>query len=120
MLARNLDIFAAVAFAAPISIADAGPCSERIGATQVLINDKLAVNAAAGPTGREGRAAGMSVQPTPRSIATAEEKLGEVSPQLIEVVAQAMSRARTADAAGDKNACEDALAEAEHAISRSR
>ena len=120
MIARKLYVFGAIAFAAPISIGHAGPCSERIGDMEVLINDKLAANAAAGPNGQEGRAAGMSVQPTPRSIATVEEKLGELPPEVVEVVTQAMSRARAADTAGDKNACEGALADAEHALGRSR
>jgi hypothetical protein len=118
MKARKLCFLGAIAFAAPISIGHAGPCSERIGDMEVLINDKLMANAAAGPTAQEGRAAGMSVQPTPRSVASAEEKLGEVSPQLIEVVTQAMSHARAADTAGDKNACEAALADAERALGR--
>jgi len=49
---------------------------------QSRIDAKLEAKAAAEPTAREGVSAGMSDQPTPRSIAAAEEKLGDVSPQL--------------------------------------
>ena len=36
-------------------------------------------------------------------MATIEERLGEISPQTVDAVAQAMARARAADGAGDKN-----------------
>jgi hypothetical protein len=116
MTAARLLVFGAITFAASISASYAGPCSEEIGNMMVRINAKLEAKAASGPTAREGVGAGMSVQPTPRSIATAEERLGEVSPQTVDVVRQAMSRARTADSAGDKTACEQALADAQRAI----
>jgi hypothetical protein len=58
----------------------------------------------------------MSDQPTPRSIAAAEERLGEVSQKAVEAARQAMVRARAADSAGDKNACEQALADVQRAI----
>ena len=83
---------------------------------QTRIDAKLAANAAAGPTARQGAGVGGHVQPTPRSIAAAEVSLGEVSPETFNAVRQAMERARAADSAGDKNACEQALAEAQRAI----
>ena len=46
---------------------------------------------------------------------TSEEKLGEVSAETIAAVRQAV-RAHAADSAGDKNACEQALAEVQRAI----
>ena len=67
------------------------------------------------PTGRQVGAS-THVQPTPRSIAAAEEKLGEVSAETVAAVTQAMLRAHAADSAGDKNACEQALAEVQRAI----
>ena len=48
---------------------------------------------------------------TPGSIAAAEEKLGSLSPDQVDAARQAMARARAADAAGDKAACQQALAE---------
>jgi hypothetical protein len=116
MAAQRLLAFGIIAFAASISTSYAGPCSEEIANMMALIDAKLEAKAAAGPTAREGVGAGMSDQPTPRSMATAEEKLGEVSPQTVDAVRQAMLRARAADSAGDKNACEQALADAQRAI----
>jgi len=109
-------VFSALAFVASISTSYAGPCSNDIDRMQGRIDAKLEAKAAAGPTAREGVSAGMSDQPTPRSIAAAEEKLGDVSPQMVEAVGQAMARARTADSAGDKSACEQALADAQRAL----
>ena len=83
---------------------------------QARIDTKLEAKAAAGPTARQGAGIGMHVQPTPRSVGAAEVGLGEVSPQTFDAVRQAMLRARAADSAGDKNACEQALAEVERAI----
>ena len=71
---------------------------------------------AAGPMGKESVAAGMSVQPTPRSIMAAEEKLGDFSAQTVAAVGEGMARARAADAAGDASACEKALADVRSVI----
>ena len=109
-------VFGAIAFAASMSASYAGPCSDQIDNMQARIDAKLEAKAAAGPTAREGAGAGMSDQPTPRSMATAEERLGEISAQTVDAVRQAMLRARAADSAGDKNACEQALADVRRAI----
>jgi hypothetical protein len=116
MITLRVLVFAAMAVAASASTTYAGPCSNQIDAMQARIDAKLEAKAASGPTAKEGVAAGMSVQPTPRSIATAEEKLGDISRQTVEALGQAMARARAADAAGDKSACEQALADAQRAI----
>ena len=106
----------AVAFIASISASYAGPCSNDIGRMQGRIDAKLEAKAAAGPYAGESAMAGMSDQPTPRSMATVEERLGEISPKTVDAVAQAMARARAADAAGDKDACEKALADTQRAL----
>ena len=82
---------------------------------QARIDAKRKRRQAAGPTGRQVGAS-THVQPTPRSIGAAEAKLGEVSAETVAAVRQAMLRARAADSAGDKNACEQALAEVQAAI----
>ena len=82
---------------------------------QARIDAKVHAMAATGPTGRQVGAS-THVQPTPRSIGDAEAKLGEVSAETVAAVRQAMLRARAADSAGDKNACEQALAEVQQAI----
>jgi hypothetical protein len=116
MLASRLVLLVMAALAVSISPANAGPCSSAIDAVQARIDAALEAEAAAGPTAKEGVAAGMSVQPTPRSIAAAEEKLGDLSPQKIDAVTQAMTRARAADNAGDNSACEQALADAQRQL----
>lgn len=117
MTASRFLLCSAIVFATLISASHAGPCSDEISKMQARIDAKLEENAATGPTARQGVAADMHRQPTPHSIAEAEQKLGEVSPQTVDVINQAMLRARAADTAGDKNACEQALADAQRAIS---
>ena len=116
MVAPKLFVFGAIAYAASMSASNAGPCSDKIDNMMTRINAKLEAKAAAGPTTREGNVAGMSDQPTPRSMAAAEERLGEVSPQTVETIRQSMLRARAADSAGDKTACEQALADVQRAL----
>jgi hypothetical protein len=88
----------------------AGPCSAEIDAIMSRIDAGLEAVAAAGRGGAETAAATKHHQPTPKSIAEAEAKLGDVSTKLVDEVGNAMARARSADLAGDGAACEDALA----------
>ena len=115
MIAARLLVFG-VAFAASVSASYASPCSDEIINMQARIDAKVEAKAAAGSSARQGAGAGMHVQPTPRSIGAAEERLGEVSPQTFDAVRQAMLRARAADSAGDKKTCEQALADAQSAL----
>jgi len=96
----------------------AGPCTHEIDRMQAAIDAKLEAKAAAGPAARESTAATMNRQPTPGSIAAAEARLGEVSPQMIEAVGAAMAQARAADRADDKIGCERALADVQGVIGR--
>jgi hypothetical protein len=116
MTAKRLLVFGVISFAASISASYAGPCSDDVNNMQARMDAKLEAKAAAGPTAREGVFADMHNQPTSRSIVAAEERLGEVSPQTNDAVRQAMLRARAADSAGDKSACEQALADVQRAI----
>ena len=116
MSIQRLLVACAAALAASVSAGYAGPCLHEIHRVQLEIDAKLNANAAAGPAARESTAATMNRQPTPESMAAAEARLGEVSPQKMEAVAAAMARARAADAASDKSACEQALADAQRAI----
>src|SRR5260370_39419019 len=97
MMTVQLLACTAVAVAVSVSSGHAGPCSAAIDAMQARIDAKLEAKAAAGPTAKEGVAAGMSVQPTPRSIAAAEEKLGEISPKNVKAIRRGMARAQAAD-----------------------
>jgi hypothetical protein len=108
----------AVILAASTSASYAGPCSEAIDRMQAKIDAKLEAAAAAGPSGMETGAATMHRQPTPRSVAGAEVRLGDVSKEQAEVFGAAMVRAREADRVGDQGACEQALSDAERALSQ--
>ena len=78
---------------------------------QAKIDAVLEAKAAAGPTATAEAMGGTSPQPTPRSLETVEERMGEIAPQRVDAIRQGMARARAADDAGDKAACEQALAD---------
>ena len=104
-----------LAILASTSLAHAGPCLDEITQVQQSIDTRLEQIAATGRTARQGT--GLThAQPTPRSIAAAEAQLGELAPEKIDAARQAMVRARAADAAGDKTACEEALADAKRTL----
>jgi len=106
-------------FCLSMSASYAGPCADDITRMEDQINRKLDAIAAAGPTGaQDATAYGKHLQPTPNTIATAEEKLRELSKGKFDAVKQFMDRARAADAAGDKAACEKALADAQRELGR--
>ena len=100
-----------VASAATLAASYGGPCFDDISAVQASIDAVLEAKAADGPPATAEAMAGTSPQPTPRSLETVEERMGEISPQTVNAIRQAMARARAADDAGDKAACEQALAD---------
>ena len=116
MIIRRLLVLSALALAMSPTAGYAGPCSHDIDLMQSRVDDRLEAKAAAGPSAREGTAVTMHRQPTPGSLAAAESKLGEVSSDTVETIKVAMARARKADLANDKSACEQALAEVQRAI----
>jgi hypothetical protein len=114
MTASRLLMLTAAALAASISAGYAGPCSEQIDRMQARVDAMIAATAAAGPAGRESDTALMHRQPTPGSIAAAEERLGEGA--RAQRALAAMAQAHAADQAGDNGACERALADVQRAI----
>ncbi len=94
----------------------AGPCTKDLERIQLLVDAKLNAVAAAGPTTGQSVGAQMHRQPTPGSMAQAEQKLGELPPATITKVKDAIARARSADAAGDAAGCQQALSEVEREI----
>ena len=94
----------------------AGPCSHAVDQMQAKINARLEATAGVGRAAPESSAATMHRQPTPDSMAAAESKLGELSPQTVQTLTAAMTRARAADLAGDQSGCEQALADAQRAL----
>ena len=88
----------------------AGPCSPQIAEMQARIDAKIDAEAAAGRQGAESVAAMEHHQPTPKSIAEAEVRLGDITARYAAKVGRDMARARSADLAGDRSACQEALA----------
>src|SRR5262249_8671373 len=97
------------ALAASVSAGNAGPCTQDIDRVQHGIDARLAAKAGAGPAARESTAATMSRQPTPESIAAAEAKLGELSPETMARARTAMTPPRQPDPPPAKAACAHAL-----------
>jgi hypothetical protein len=104
-------VLSAAAVAALTSNSFAGPCSLEIDRLQTRIQAMLAAEAAVGPSERESTSALLHRQPTPGSIAAAEERLREVSATRARAFSEALARSRAADRAGDKKTCEQALAD---------
>ncbi len=94
----------------------AGPCSGDIKRTESHLDAKLAAKVAAGPTARQRTKAQLHHQPTPGSKIKAAVELGDLSAETVEKIRVALNRARQADSAGDKAACDRALADARAAI----
>ncbi len=103
-----------VAFLSPNVSSFAGPCSPDIDRMQASVDTVIVALAAGGPPGRQSVAAMTHRQPTPNSIAEAEAKLGEEA--RAKRALTALAQARAADRAGDKNACERALADVRREI----
>jgi hypothetical protein len=109
--------FALAAFVAlaPASVF-AGPCTAEIDRLQAQADAAIDATAGSGSMGRESTGALLHHQPTPGSVARAEEALGEGSAG--ERTLAALARAREADAAGDAASCERELSAARQAMSR--
>lgn len=102
--------------AAPLPTAEAGPCSAEIDRIQARIDARLAATATTGAGASESPAALLHRQPTPGSIAKAEEGLGELSVENVLSVQRGMEQARAADRVGDASACTKALTGVERAL----
>jgi hypothetical protein len=113
MTVRRLPTAFAILFTASMSASYAGPCTQAIDSTQAKFDAKLDAQAAVGPTAPESHAATAHHQPTPDSIAGAEENLGVLSDEQVAAFTEALGRARKADRVGDLSACEQALNQAQ-------
>jgi hypothetical protein len=112
----RLAAWSVLALWASISAANAASCSNDIDRMQARIDANVEAIAAAGPAVPPGIGAGMGVQPTPYSMATVEEKMGEIKRSTFDAVHDAMTRARAANSAGKYKACEKALADVRRAM----
>ncbi len=111
---RLLVLAAALATAAdPVQ---AGACGPQIDLLQARFDAKLAAAARTGPTATESLAALDHRQPTPDSIAAAEEHLGDLSSRVVQAAEAGLARARKAEHDGNETACAEALAEVDRAL----
>jgi hypothetical protein len=90
----------------------AGPCGDDLYKADIEVGRRLDAIAAKGRTGVESSFATTHHQPTPATVAGAEQKLGDISEAQVKTVREFMAEAHKADDAGDKAACEKALSEA--------
>jgi hypothetical protein len=109
---------AAILITAFISSANAGPCTSGIVEAQAKLDAQIEATAKAGPYGKETLGAKLHRQPTPKSLAEAEAKLGEGA--AMETAAAMLERARQADARGDEQACREALMKVQVFIARKK
>jgi hypothetical protein len=111
MTTRAALAFSAVVFAFCPIAAHAGPCEQQLHETEIARGERLNALAAQGNAAPESTFATMHRQPTPNTVAQAEERAGEVSGANLTAVEKFLQEAHKADAANDLPACEKALAE---------
>jgi hypothetical protein len=98
------------ALLASASVAQAGPCTSQIAATEQQINQSAAAlppGGAGTPSADQTIGAQLHHQPTPSAVENAERKANAQGEA-------ALAQARKADASGNANACTEALREARH------
>jgi hypothetical protein len=113
--AMALSVAALMLFSA---VARAGPYADQIYDEDLAINKRLDAAAARGKSAPESGFATMHRQPTPLTVAGAEEKAGDLSEAEVKALAAFMDEARKADLAGDVPACKKALADADRMLNK--
>jgi hypothetical protein len=108
---REVLVLSAVLAAFSTQPGRANSCSENIDRAWAQVNAKIQARSAAGRSVPQSTIGLLHRQPTQRSVAAAEKTLVDVWLPMETAVA-ALSRARKADHANDRIACEEALAEA--------
>jgi hypothetical protein len=96
---------------------NAGPCTREIDREWVEVGAKLQARIGAGRSYVQGTVGLLHHQPTPGSVAGAEEKVGDMWVPL-ETAVMALARAREADHANDAGICKEALVAAQRAFLR--
>jgi hypothetical protein len=114
MINQRLSVVSAAVLVLTMQAGQAGPCAPQIDQAQAAVDAKIEATAGAGPFARESTGSLLHRQPTPGSIAETEQKLHEGS--RVEAARTALARARDADRADDRSACEQALADVQRAI----
>jgi hypothetical protein len=111
MAFRNAFFLGAAMIVMTSAVAKAGPCDRELYEADLTIGKRLDAAAARGKAAPESPGALLHHQPTPKSIASAEEKVGDISDADLKALTEDMQAARKANAAGDLAACQKALAD---------
>jgi hypothetical protein len=116
---RNRWIFVLCAAATTFSVSpcNAGPCAREIDRDWTEVGAKIQARIGAGRSNIQGIVGLLHHQPTPGSIAAAEEKVADMWVPL-ETAVIALARAREADHANDPATCKQALMAAQWAFLR--
>jgi hypothetical protein len=118
MIARHAMALSGVTLALCSAPVRAGPCTQQIYDAQNTVDKRLDAIAAAGKSGNQSVAATMHRQPTLNSVASAEEKLGDISEGDVQALRKDMDDARKADDTGNLAACLKAPDDARRILSR--
>jgi hypothetical protein len=116
MIVRQATAAAGMALILGAAAAHAGPCTDRIYQINLDVAKLLNSAAAQGRPARQSAFATMHRQPTPGSIATAEQQAGTLSDDEVQAITEAMDEARRADEAGDQDGCEKALSDVDRLL----
>ncbi len=116
MIVRQAAAVAGTAVILGAAPAHAGPCTQRIYQTDLDVAKLLNSAAAQGRPAAESVFATMHRQPTPGSIATAEQQAGNLTSEEAEAITEAMDEARHADDEGDQAGCEKALSDVDRML----
>jgi hypothetical protein len=112
---RGVLVLSAVAVALSTQPSRANSCSQDIDHAWAEVNTKIQARSGAGRSVPQSTIAFLHRQPTPSSVAAAQARLVDAW-MPIETAVAALSRAREADRANDRAACEEALAEVRRRI----
>jgi len=118
VVVRNIAASAATAAALIVAPAYAGPCTDRIYQADLAVEKLLDAAAANSAPAPQSSFATMHRQPTPGTIASAEEKAGGLSSAQVEAITEKLDAARDADDKGDRPTCEKALDEVDRMLKR--
>jgi len=108
-MVRQAPALAGMALILGVAAARAGPCTERIYQTDLDVAKLLNSAAAQGRREPQSAFATMHRQPTPGSIASAEQQAGDLTSEEAQAITEAMDEARHSDGEGDRAGCEKAL-----------
>jgi hypothetical protein len=118
MIVRQTTALAGMAIILGAGPAYAGPCTDRIYQTDLDVAKILNSAAAQGRPATQTAFATMHRQPTPGSIASAEQQAGDLTSEEAQAITEAMDVARHADDQGDREGCEKALNDADRMLKR--